>query len=81
MAVILEATSVAVCAIVTLNATAPDITSTPFTAIIFTDPDAPAKVTVPYAPIAIGVLSVMTELLLVESSVNLSTLFAPPEWQ
>ena len=76
---IFDATSVAVCDIVPLNATAPDITLIPLTAIIFTDPEAPARVTVPYAEAATGVLSVITELLLVASSVNRSILFALPE--
>ena len=48
---------------------------------MLTEPAAPAKVTVPYAEAATGVLLVMTELLLVASSVNLSSVFAPPEWQ
>ena len=60
-----------------LKATAPDIMSIPSTAIIFTEPLAPAKVTVPYAPVAAGVLSVIIELFPVASRVNRSTLLAP----
>ena len=76
------ATAVAVVARSVVNETAPDMTLTPSTVMLSTEPAAPeTSVTVPLAGATTGVRSVTTELLAVSSSVKRSILVAPPEWQ
>ena len=58
-AVMFAATAVAVVAKSTENATEPEVTVTPFTVTLFTEPaPPPVKTTVPVAPTATGVRSV-----------------------
>jgi hypothetical protein len=76
------ATAVAVVGKSVVNATEPDVIVTPLTVILLTEPaPPPVKVTLPVAATPTGVLSLITELFLVESIVKRSTVDDPAEWQ
>ena len=76
------ATAVAVVGKSVMKATEPDVTVTPLTVTLLTDPAPPVvKVTVPVAPTPTGVRELIIELFLLLSIVNRSTVDAPPEWQ